>query len=98
MRESESTISRLDPLGTEPPERPVLPPCGTSATLSRAQSATTRATSAVLAGRTTHSAAAEYCLRQSVKYGAVSCGSVRTLAAPTMSRRRACSFILEQDK
>src|SRR3989449_10111260 len=82
---SASTISRRFPVGTEPPERPVLPPCGTIASSCSAQSATTRATSAVLPGRTTHSADPEYWRRQSVKYARGSCGSVRTLAAPTMS-------------
>jgi hypothetical protein len=67
MRASDTTISRRDPVGTEPPESPVLPPCGTSATRSRAQCRTTSETSRVLAGRTTHSAFARYCLRQSLK-------------------------------
>ena len=39
--------------GTEPPTRPVLPPCGTIGTRCSAHSATTRATSSVLLGRTT---------------------------------------------
>ena len=76
IRASESTISGRAPVGTDPPTRPVLPPCGTTATPPRAQSATTRATSSVLPGRTTHWAAAAYCRRQSVKYGFVSAGSV----------------------
>src|SRR5260221_481106 len=66
-REQLDRFARRVPVGTEPPPRPVFPPCGTTATPSRAQSAITRATSAVLAGRTTHSAWAEYCRRQSVK-------------------------------
>src|SRR5207237_566446 len=52
MRPSASTISRRLPVGTEPPDRPVLPPWGTIATSCSAASATTRATCAVLAGRT----------------------------------------------
>ena len=41
------------PSGTDPTDRPVLPPCGTMDAPCAAQARTTAATSAVLAGRTT---------------------------------------------
>ena len=66
MRDSDSTISRRAPVGTEPPHRPVLPPCGTIATPASAHRRTTADTSAVVAGRTTPTAAPLNCLRQSV--------------------------------
>ncbi len=56
MRLSDSTISRPSWCGVPPPIMPVLPPCGTTATFSAAQSFTTSATSSELAGRTTASA------------------------------------------
>ncbi len=66
MRASDSTISRCLPVGTDAPERPVLPPCGTIAMPASAHRRTTADTSAVVAGRTTPRAAPQYCLRQSV--------------------------------
>ena len=66
MRFSDSTISRPFSSGVPPPTRPVLPPCGTTATFSAAHSPTTAATSPVLAGRTTASALPAKFSRQSV--------------------------------
>jgi len=71
--------------GVAPPTRPVLPPCGTMATSAAAQTATTRATSPVQPGRTTHKACPMYLPRQSVRNGAMSEASRSTWVAPTMS-------------
>ena len=56
MRLSDSTISWPLWSGVPPPTMPVLPPCGTIAIFSAAQSFTTAATSSVVAGRTMASA------------------------------------------
>ena len=56
MRVSDSTISRPSSCGVAPPDMPVLPPWGTIATFSAAQSFTTADTSSVVAGRTIASA------------------------------------------
>src|SRR5215472_15488174 len=54
------------PDGTDPPTKLVLPPCGTIGAPCAAHALITSATSAVEAGLTTHAAAPEYRLVQSV--------------------------------
>ncbi|MOA13851.1 hypothetical protein D3C78_1339170 [compost metagenome] len=65
MRSRLSTTSRPEASGVEPPTSPVLPPCGTTATLCAVHSATTRDTSRVVAGRTTARATPGKLRRQS---------------------------------
>ena len=72
--------------GVEPTTMPVLPPCGTMLTRAAAQAFTTKATSCVLAGRTTASALPRSRLRQSSSQ-ALRSPSVCTLGAPTVARR-----------
>jgi hypothetical protein len=77
---------RIKPLpssgGVAPATIDVLPPCGTSGTFCCAASATTAATSAVLAGA--RIAAARPCTfpRQSVSHGSISCASVTAARGP----------------
>jgi hypothetical protein len=52
MRERFTITWRPEPSGMPPPQRLVLPPCGTIGTPALASNATTRATSPVLAGFT----------------------------------------------
>jgi hypothetical protein len=66
MRERFTTTCVPEPSGTEAPHRLVLPPWGTIGMRSSASSVTTRATSSVLAGRTTAAARPWYWSRQSV--------------------------------
>ena len=85
IRESESTTSSAT--GTEPPTRPVFPPCGTTLIRRSLQCARIADTSAVLPGRT---AAAERptCARiQSVLYCSSEVRSVMTLAGPTIDAK-----------
>src|SRR5580693_7238968 len=56
---------RLAGGGTDPPTRPVLPPCGTTAAPCSAQARSTAATWAVDPGRTAHSASPAYLRVQS---------------------------------
>ena len=56
IRVSESTTCVPDESGTAPPQSPVFPPWGTTATPASRHSATTAATSSVLPGRTTAAA------------------------------------------
>ncbi|KAG1242914.1 hypothetical protein G6F65_022749 [Rhizopus arrhizus] len=86
MRSRLNTTSRPEASGVEPPTSPVLPPCGTTATLFAAHNATTRDTSRVLAGRTTARATPGKFRRQSVVYRAVSASAVNTCPGPTMAR------------
>ena len=54
IRSSDSRMQRVSPVrGTDPPTRPVLPPCGTTAIPACAQTRMQSATSAVVAGRAT---------------------------------------------
>jgi hypothetical protein len=79
MRDKERTISSCT--GTLPPTRPVLPPCGTTASECAAQCFITAATCAVVRGRTTttlFASLAVYFLIQSVVYAVVSSGAVST--------------------
>ncbi len=76
--------------GTAPPTMEVLPPCGTTATPSRAHSASTAATSAVSAGRTTAGVRPWYSRRQSSQKGAAS-APVSSPRSPTRACRRSSS-------
>ena len=90
-RATETTSSGTAPApvarGTEPPQRLVLPACGTTDTPCFAHRATTRDTSSVFAGRTAPMPVPGNTRRQSVKKGAVSAGSVSTCWVPTMDAR-----------
>src|SRR3569833_3770267 len=53
IRDRLSTTARPDPSGAAPPDKLVLPPCGTTGTPCSVQARTTAAVSAVEPGRTT---------------------------------------------
>ena len=72
--------------GTDPPTNPVFPPCGNTGTPNDTHASTTAATSAVLAGRTTHTAGPRKRPDQSVTYDAIRSGSVMQCSSPTMLR------------
>lgn len=73
--------------GTAPKHRPVLPPSGKTGCPWRAASATTAATSCVVAGDTTASAAPFLRPRQSVRNGSISFPPARRPLSPTMFAR-----------
>ena len=89
MRPMASTMPAKPISGTEPPTRPVLPPCGTIGMPASAQMPTTAAVSAVLAGRTSIAARPSQSPRSSFKRGAISAGSVVQPFSPTAALMRA---------
>ena len=85
MRDSDSTISSA--MGTLPPTRPVLPPCGTTGSRRAWQCARMRETSCVLPGRSASALWPRYLPIQSVLNGSSSVGAVMTWPAPTMDAK-----------
>ena len=85
MRESDSTTS--SPMGTLPPTRPVLPPCGTTGSRRAWQCARMRETSCVLPGRSASALRPRYLPIQSVLNGSSSVGEVMAWPAPTMDAK-----------
>jgi len=85
MRESDSTTS--SPMGTLPPTRPVLPPCGTTGSRRAWQCARMRETSCVLPGRSASALWPRYLPIQSVLNGSSSVGEVMAWPAPTMDAK-----------
>ena len=85
MRESDSTTS--SPMGTLPPTRPVLPPCGTTGSRRAWQCARMRETSCVLPGRSASALWPQYLPIQSVLNGSSSVGEVMAWPAPTMDAK-----------
>ncbi len=76
--------------GTDPPTRPVFPPCGTTAVPAvRAQTHDRRRPRRRCPGRTTAAVAPRNRPVQSTTFAATTSGSVRTCAAPTTSRSAA---------
>ena len=75
--------------GTEPPTRPVLPPCGTIGVRSALHTWSTAAASSTDPGRITAGLAPRNRPVQSTTLATMTSGSVRTCAAPTVSRNAA---------
>ena len=85
IRESDSTTS--SPMGTLPPTRPVLPPCGTTGSRRAWQCARMRETSCVLPGRSASALWPRYLPIQSVLNGSSSVGEVMAWPAPTLDAK-----------
>ena len=83
-RTSDSTTAPLPAGGVDAPTRPVLAPWGTSRTRCRRAQPTTVRTSSVSAGRTT-ARASPGSPRHGTTWPAISSGSVRTAAAPSVA-------------
>ncbi|MBB1599042.1 hypothetical protein A9977_03175 [Variovorax sp. UMC13] len=77
-RASESTSARPLSSGVAPPDRPVLPPCGTTGTRWAWHQRTMAATSCALSGWATAQAAPVHFRRQSVRKAALSLAALRS--------------------